>query len=482
MSLLSDYTAVQADDNGIRDGVHTQTFQNDDGTRVKVQRDMSSGAVNTTMSAARVQDDGAVKVERLTEDSSGNVSNSHYTCTPNINPLDADAKTTPVTVNDSVSGQCYRVDVPTEIAKDGTALASYMAGDEGIHAIDTAKQDAATLKNAVVNSDTQPIPEDTRINPAAASSVFYEAASNGNCNLESLSKAAQNGDIEVYPAESVVDGKPCAQIIYRDPNTGLKTEVGGCLEYKDGKVSVTTTSAPMATQSQAQVEKDMQEMTTAMMTPANTGDGNADRDTLIHQQEAYDKFTGANNANYSGPIGAAAMAKAAGVNTEGYVPTASFITGQDATLVLEKSVPIPEDKKQDVMQCKEYTFMKASGSPEMKEAEKVTVSNGVGGVMRFDMQNGDTFEVFGINTETGTCSARKRSKDSDGFGETVALNLGKGKATEENILRSFMAAKAKTQESDIDTFFGKENFDNLPSKKRNAQKSKGKGRKKPDNK
>lgn len=187
-------------------------------------------------------------------------------------------------------------------------------------------------------------------------------------------------------------------------------------------------------------------------------------------------------ANYSGPIGAAAMAKAAGVNTEGYVPTASFITGQDATLVLEKSVPIPEDKKQDVMQCKEYTFMKASGSPEMKEAEKVTVSNGVGGVMRFDMQNGDTFEVFGINTETGTCSARKRSKDSDGFGETVALNLGKGKATEENILRSFMAAKAKTQESDIDTFFGKENFDNLPSKKRNAQKSKGKGRKKSDNK
>lgn len=176
------------------------------------------------------------------------------------------------------------------------------------------------------------------------------------------------------------------------------------------------------------------------------------------------------------------MAKAAGVNTEGYVPTASFITGQDATLVLEKSVPIPEDKKQDVMQCKEYTFMKASGSPEMKEAEKVTVSNGVGGVMRFDMQNGDTFEVFGINTETGTCSARKRSKDSDGFGETVALNLGKGKATEENILRSFMAAKAKTQESDIDTFFGKENFDNLPSKKRNAQKSKGKGRKKSDNK
>ena len=165
-----------------------------------------------------------------------------------------------------------------------------------------------------------------------------------------------------------------------------------------------------------------------------------------------------------------------------YVPTASFITGQDATLVLEKSVPIPEDKKQDVMQCKEYTFMKASGSPEMKEAEKVTVSNGVGGVMRFDMQNGDTFEVFGINTETGTCSARKRSKDSDGFGETVALNLGKGKATEENILRSFMAAKAKTQESDIDTFFGKENFDNLPSKKRNAQKSKGKGRKKSDNK
>ena len=203
---------------------------------------------------------------------------------------------------------------------------------------------------------------------------------------------------------------------------------------------------------------------------------------MIHQQEAYDKFTGANNANYSGPIGAAAMAKTAGVNTEGYVPTASFITGQDATLVLEKSVPIPEDKKQAVMQCKEYTFMKASGSPEMKEAEKVTVSNGVGGVMRFDMQNGDTFEVFGINTETGTCSARKRSKDSDGFGETVALNLGKGKATEENILRSFMAAKAKTQESDIDTFFGKENFDNLPSKKRNAQKSKGKGRKKPDNK
>ena len=47
---------------------------------------------------------------------------------------------------------------------------------------------------------------------------------------------------------------------------------------------------------------------------------------------------------------------------------------------------------------------------------------------------------------------------------------------------SFMAAKAKTQESDIDTFFGKENFDNLPSKKRNAQKSKGKGRKKSDNK
>lgn len=89
---------------------------------------------------------------------------------------------------------------------------------------------------------------------------------------------------------------------------------------------------------------------------------------------------------------------------------------------------------------------------------------------------------FGINTETGTCSARKRSKDSDGFGETVALNLGKGKATEENILRSFMAAKAKTQESDIDTFFGKENFDNLPSKKRNVQKSKGKGRKKSDNK
>ena len=53
---------MQADDNGIRDGVHTQTFQNDDRTRVKVQRDMSSGAVNTTMSAARVQDDGAVKV------------------------------------------------------------------------------------------------------------------------------------------------------------------------------------------------------------------------------------------------------------------------------------------------------------------------------------------------------------------------------------------------------------------------------------
>ena len=53
-------------------------------------------------------------------------------------------------------------------------------------------------------------------------------------------------------------------------------------------------------------------------------------------------------------------------------------------------------------------------------------------------------------------------------------------AKEETV--SFMAAKAKTQESDIDTFFGKENFDNLPSKKRNAQKSKGKGRKKSDNK
>ena len=482
LSLLSDYTAVQADDNGIQNGIHTQTFQHDDGTRVKVQRDMSTGAVSTTMSAARVQDDGAVKVERLAEDSSGNISSGYYTCTPNINPLDADAKTTSVTVNDSVSGQRYQVDVPTEIAKDGNALASYMAGDEGIHAVETARQDATTLKNAVASSDTQPIPEGTHINSAAASSVFYEAASSGNCNLENLSRAAQNGDFEVYPAESVVDGKPCAQIIYSDPDTGLRTEVTGCLEYKDGKVSIATTSAPMATQSQAQVEKDMQEMTAAMMTPTDTGNGSADRDALTRQQEAYDRFTGANNANYSGPVGAAAMAKAAGVNTEGYTPTASFITGQDATLVLEKSVPIPEDKKQDVTQCKEYTFMKASGSPEMKEAEKVTVSNGVGGVMRFDMQNGDTFEVFGINTETGTCKARKKSKDGNGFDDAVSLNLGKGKATEENILRSFMSAKAKSQDGDIDAFFGEENFKNLPSKKKNAQKNKGKGRKKPDNK
>ena len=126
--------------------------------------------------------------------------------------------------------------------------------------------------------------------------------------------------------------------------------------------------------------------------------------------------------------------------------------------------------------------MKASGSPEMKEAEKVTVFNGVGGVMRFDMQNGDTFEVFGINTETGTCSARKRSKDSDGFGETVALNPRKRQSNRRKYPSVFYGCKKQNTKRAISILSLEKKISTICPAKKKCSKEQRKRQKKSDNK
>lgn len=451
LRFLSDYTAVQADDNGIRDGIHTQTFQHDDGTLVKVQRDMSSGAVNTTMSATFVPHDGTVRVGRLAEDSSGNALKSIYTCTPNINPLDADAKTTPVMVNDSVSGQCCWVDVPTEIAKDGTALANYMAGDKGIHAIDTAKQNAATLKNAIVNSPSTPIPDGTKIDPAAARSLAYEAIANGKCDNADITAALQEGTLQIVANDSAVDGKPCLGLVYPSRATGIRTETECCLEPKDGDVGITTVSAPRAVQTEAQVRDAVKEMTDSIMR-APASDAEANGDFYKQKQFADDSFHGPNRLDYTGKVGAGMMAEAANAKMGDYEPfSCDIVDGGEGVIVGRKDTSVPDNltamEKGQVIRSEEFMLQRGGNGKEMSEVGKVSVLHKVNGALSIGLPDGSTAEIFDMNPKTGEIKLRTKNVDDDGFGEITTVNLGKGKATSGNVVKTLMENLGKSPES-----------------------------------
>ena len=217
--------AVEASSNGAKDGAYTQTFADGSGARTTAKLDMDSKEIlSATTSTANTQKDGSVVVSKMTTDADGNMTNEQYRAVPQRNPLDTSGKDDTVIVDDVLSGQQYNIKVPKEITNNEEAFKNYMNSDEGANAIEAAKQNAATLKNAIVNSPSTPIPDGTKIDPAAARSLAYEAIANGKCDNADITAALQEGTLQIVANDSAVDGKPCLGLVYPSRATGIRTK------------------------------------------------------------------------------------------------------------------------------------------------------------------------------------------------------------------------------------------------------------------
>ena len=429
--------AVEASSNGAKDGAYTQTFADGSGARTTAKLDMDSKEIlSATTSTANTQKDGSVVVSKMTTDADGNMTNEQYRAVPQRNPLDTSGKDDTVIVDDVLSGQQYNIKVPKEITNNEEAFKNYMNSDEGANAIEAAKQNAATLKNAIVNSPSTPIPDGTKIDPAAARSLAYEAIANGKCDNADITAALQEGTLQIVANDSAVDGKPCLGLVYPSRATGIRTETECCLEPKDGDVGITTVSAPRAVQTEAQVRDAVKEMT----------------DSYKQKQFADDSFHGPNRLDYTGKVGAGMMAEAANAKMGDYEPfSCDIVDGGEGVIVGRKDTSVPDSltamEKGQVIRSEEYILQRGGNGKEMSEAGKVSVLHKVNGALSIGLPDGSTAEIFDMNPKTGEIKLRTKNVDDDGFGEITTVNLGKGKATSGNVVKTLMENLGKSPES-----------------------------------
>lgn len=444
--------AVEASSNGAKDGAYTQTFADGSGARTTAKLDMDSKEIlSATTSTANTQKDGSVVVSKMTTDADGNMTNEQYRAVPQRNPLDTSGKDDTVIVDDVLSGQQYNIKVPKEITNNEEAFKNYMNSDEGANAIEAAKQNAATLKNAIVNSPSTPIPDGTKIDPAAARSLAYEAIANGKCDNADITAALQEGTLQIVANDSAVDGKPCLGLVYPSRATGIRTETECCLEPKDGDVGITTVSAPRAVQTEAQVRDAVKEMTDSIMrVPAS--DAEANGDFYKQKQFADDSFHGPNRLDYTGKVGAGMMAEAANAKMGDYEPfSCDIVDGGEGVIVGRKDTSVPDNltamEKGQVIRSEEFILQRGGNGKEMSEVGKVSVLHKVNGALSIGLPDGSTAEIFDMNQKTGEIKLRTKNVDDDGFGEITTVNLGKGKATSGNVIKTLMENLGKSPES-----------------------------------
>lgn len=444
--------AVEASSNGAKDGAYTQTFADGSGARTTAKLDMDSKEIlSATTSTANTQKDGSVVVSKMTTDADGNMTNEQYRAVPQRNPLDTSGKDDTVIVDDVLSGQQYNIKVPKEITNNEEAFKNYMNSDEGVNAIEAAKQNAATLKNAIVNSPSTPIPDGTKIDPAAARSLAYEAIANGKCDNADITAALQEGTLQIVANDSAVDGKPCLGLVYPSRATGIRTETECCLEPKDGDVGITTVSAPRAVQTEAQVRDAVKEMTDSIMrVPAS--DAEANGDFYKQKQFADDSFHGPNRLDYTGKVGAGMMAEAANAKMGDYEPfSCDIVDGGEGVIVGRKDTSVPDNltamEKGQVIRSEEFMLQRGGNGKEMSEVGKVSVLHKVNGALSIGLPDGSTAEIFDMNQKTGEIKLRTKNVDDDGFGEITTVNLGKGKATSGNVIKTLMENLGKSPES-----------------------------------
>lgn len=444
--------AVEASSNGAKDGAYTQTFADGSGARTTAKLDMDSKEIlSATTSTANTQKDGSVVVSKMTTDADGNMTNEQYRAVPQRNPLDTSGKDDTVIVDDVLSGQQYNIKVPKEITNNEEAFKNYMNSDEGANAIEAAKQNAATLKNAIVNSPSTPIPDGTKIDPAAARSLAYEAIANGKCDNADITAALQEGTLQIVANDSAVDGKPCLGLVYPSRATGIRTETECCLEPKDGDVGITTVSAPRAVQTEAQVRDAVKEMTDSIMrVPAS--DAEANGDFYKQKQFADDSFHGPNRLDYTGKVGAGMMAEAANAKMGDYEPfSCDIVDGGEGVIVGRKDTSVPDNltamEKGQVIRSEEFILQRGGNGKEMSEVGKVSVLHKVNGALSIGLPDGSTAEIFDMNQKTGEIKLRTKNVDDDGFGEITTVNLGKGKATSGNVIKTLMESLGKSPES-----------------------------------
>ena len=444
--------AVEASSNGAKDGAYTQTFADGSGARTTAKLDMDSKEIlSATTSTANTQKDGSVVVSKMTTDADGNMTNEQYRAVPQRNPLDTSGKDDTVIVDDVLSGQQYNIKVPKEITNNEEAFKNYMNSDEGANAIEAAKRNTATLRDAVVNSPSTPIPDGAKIDTAAARSLAYEAIASGKCDNADATAALQEGTLQIVANDTAVDGKPCIGLVYPSRATGVRTETECCLEPKDGDVGVTTVSAPRAVQTEAQVRADVKEITESIMR-APAPDAKANEDFYKQKQFADDSFHGPNRLDYTGKVGAQQMAEAAHAEMGDYEPfSCDIVDGGEGVIVGRKDTSVPDSltamEKGQVIRSEEYILQRGGNGKEMSEAGKVSVLHKVNGALSIGLPDGSTAEIFDMNPKTGEIKLRTKNVDDDGFGEITTVNLGKGKATSGNVVKTLMENLGKSPES-----------------------------------
>lgn len=444
--------AVEASSNGAKDGAYTQTFADGSGARTTAKLDMDSKEIlSATTSTANTQKDGSVVVSKMTTDADGNMTNEQYRAVPQRNPLDTSGKDDTVIVDDVLSGQQYNIKVPKEITNNKEAFKNYMNSDEGANAIEAAKQNTVTLRDAVINSPRTPIPDGAKIDTAAARSLAYEAIASGKCDNADATAALQEGTLQIVANDTAVDGKPCIGLVYPSRATGVRTETECCLEPKDGDVGVTTVSAPRAVQTEAQVRADVKEITESIMR-APAPDAKANEDFYKQKQFADDSFHGPNRLDYTGKVGARQMAEAAHAEMGDYEPfSCDIVDGGEGVIVGRKDTSVPNSltamEKGQVIRSEEYILQRGGNGKEMSEAGKVSVLHKVNGALSIGLPDGSTAEIFDMNPKTGEIKLRTKNVDDDGFGEITTVNLGKGKATSGNVVKTLMENLGKSPES-----------------------------------
>jgi hypothetical protein len=444
--------AVEASSNGAKDGAYTQTFADGSGARTTAKLDMDSKEIlSATTSTANTQKDGSVVVSKMTTDADGNMTNEQYRAVPQRNPLDTSGKDDTVIVDDVLSGQQYNIKVPKEITNNKEAFKNYMNSDEGANAIEAAKQNTVTLRDAVINSPSTPIPDGAKIDTAAARSLAYEAIASGKCDNADATAALQEGTLQIVANDTAVDGKPCIGLVYPSRATGVRTETECCLEPKDGDVGVTTVSAPRAVQTEAQVRADVKEITESIMR-APAPDAKANEDFYKQKQFADDSFHGPNRLDYTGKVGARQMAEAAHAEMGDYEPfSCDIVDGGEGVIVGRKDTSVPDSltamEKGQVIRSEEYILQRGGNGKEMSEAGKVSVLHKVNGALSIGLPDGSTAEIFDMNPKTGEIKLRTKNVDDDGFGEITTVNLGKGKATSGNVVKTLMENLGKSPES-----------------------------------
>lgn len=444
--------AVEASSNGAKDGAYTQTFADDSGARTTAKLDMDSKEIlSATTSTANTQKDGSVVVSKMTTDAYGNMTNEQYRAVPQRNPLDTSGKDDTVIVDDVLSGQQYNIKVPKEITNNKEAFKNYMNSDEGANAIEAAKQNTVTLRDAVINSPSTPIPDGAKIDTAAARSLAYEAIASGKCDNADATAALQEGTLQIVANDTAVDGKPCIGLVYPSRATGVRTETECCLEPKDGDVGVTTVSAPRAVQTEAQVRADVKEITESIMR-APAPDAKTNEDFYKQKQFADDSFHGPNRLDYTGKVGARQMAEAAHAEMGDYEPfSCDIVDGGEGVIVGRKDTSVPDSltamEKGQVIRSEEYILQRGGNGKEMSEAGKVSVLHKVNGALSIGLPDGSTAEIFDMNPKTGEIKLRTKNVDDDGFGEITTVNLGKGKATSGNVVKTLMENLGKSPES-----------------------------------